>query len=98
MKKLFQKILNSGVDETRLDDYSLKFVEWLHDSFKESNTACKEPQVQLIDIQGSAMQFSVRFYVDNIQLEHWRRGNRIQNEVRREMVRRLRQAYIYTLG
>ncbi|MEH1968154.1 mechanosensitive ion channel family protein [Nostoc sp.] len=98
LNKLFQKISNPGVDETRLDDYSLKFVEWLHDSFKESNTAWKEPQVQLTDIQGSAMQFSVRFYVDNIQLEHWRRGNRVQNEVRREMVRRLRQAYIYTLG
>ncbi|MEH1932758.1 MAG: mechanosensitive ion channel family protein [Nostoc sp.] len=98
LNKLFQKISNPGVDETRLDDYSLKFVEWLHDSFKESNTAWKEPQVQLTDIQGSGMQFSVRFYVDNIQLEHWRRGNRIQNEVRREMVRRLRLAYIYTLG
>ncbi|MEH2023322.1 mechanosensitive ion channel family protein [Nostoc sp.] len=98
LNKLFQKIANPGVDESRLDDYSLKFVEWLHDSFKESNTAWKEPQVQLTDIQGSGMQFSVRFYVDNIQLEHWRRGNRVQNEVRREMVRRLRQAYIYTLG
>ncbi|RCJ26682.1 mechanosensitive ion channel protein [Nostoc sp. ATCC 43529] len=98
LNKIFQKISNPGVDETRLDDYSLKFVEWLHDSFKESNTAWKEPQVQLTDIQGAAMQFSVRFYVDNIQLEHWRRGNRVQNEVRREMVRRLRQAYIYTLG
>ncbi|MEH1821831.1 MAG: mechanosensitive ion channel family protein [Nostoc sp.] len=98
LNKLFQKLSNPGVDETRLDDYSLKLVEWLHDSFKESNTAWKEPQVQLTDIQGAAMQFSVRFYVDNIQLEHWRRGNRVQNEVRREMVRRLRQAYIYTLG
>ncbi|MEH2054862.1 MAG: mechanosensitive ion channel family protein [Nostoc sp.] len=98
LNKLFQKISNPGVDETRLDDYSLKFVEWLHDSFKESNAAWKEPQVQLTDIQGSSMQFSVRFYVDNIQLEHWRRGNRVQNEIRREMVRRLRQAYIYTLG
>jgi MscS family membrane protein len=98
LNKIFQKISNPGVDETRLDDYSVKFVEWLHDNFKESNTAWKEPQVQLTDIQGAAMQFSVRFYVDNIQLEHWRRGNRVQNEVRREMVRRLRQAYIYTLG
>lgn len=98
LNKLFQRISNPGVDETRLDDYSLKLVEWLHDSFKESNIAWKEPQVQLTDIQGSGMQFSVRFYVDNIQLEHWRRGDRVQNEVRREMVRRLRQAYIYTLG
>lgn len=98
LNKLFQKISSPGVDETRLDDYSLKVVEWLNDSFKESNVAWKEPQVQLTDIQGSGMQFSVRFYVDNIQLEHWRRGDRVQNEVRREMVRRLRQAYIYTLG
>ncbi|MEH1882961.1 mechanosensitive ion channel family protein [Nostoc sp.] len=98
LNKLFQKVSNPGVDETRLDDYSLKVVEWLNDSFKESNVAWKEPQVQLTDIQGSGMQFSVRFYVDNIQLEHWRRGDRVQNEVRREMVRRLRQAYIYTLG
>ncbi|MHC5596073.1 MAG: mechanosensitive ion channel family protein [Nostoc sp.] len=98
LNKLFQKISKPGVDEIRLDDYSLKFVEWLHESFKESNAAWKEPQVQLTDIEGSSMQFSVRFYVDNIQLEHWRRGNRVQNEVRREMVRRLRQAYIYTLG
>lgn len=98
LNKLFQKISNPGINESRLDDYSLKLVEWLHDSFKESNIAWKEPQVQITDIQGSCMQFSVRFYVDNIQLEHWRRGDRVQNEIRREMVRRLRQAYIYTLG
>ncbi|MBH8565868.1 mechanosensitive ion channel family protein [Nostoc sp. CENA67] len=96
MNRLYQIISNPGVDETRLDDYAMKFVQWLHDSFKESNTAWKQPQVQLTDIHGSGMQFSVRFYIDNLQLEHWRRGNRVQNEVRREMIRRLRQAYVYT--
>jgi MscS family membrane protein len=95
MNKLFQKISNPGVDETRLDDYAVKLLDWLNDSFKESNILWKEPQIQLTDLGGS-MQFSVRFYIDNLQLEHWRRGNRVENEVLREMVRRLRQAYIYT--
>ncbi len=95
MNKLFQKISNPGGDETRLDDYAKKFVQWLHENFKESKTLWKEPQIRMTDIKGSGMEFAIRFYVDNIQLEHWWRGNRVQNEVRREMVRRLRQAYIY---
>jgi MscS family membrane protein len=96
MNKLFQKISTPGADETRLDDFAIKLVEWLHESFKDSNSVWKDPQIQLTDIQGSTVEFSVRFYVDNIQLEHWWRGNRVQNEVRREIVRRLRQAYIYS--
>jgi MscS family membrane protein len=96
LNKLFQTISNPGVNETRLDDYAVKFIDWLETNFKESTTAWKEPQIQLTDIQGSGMQFSVRFYIDNIQLEHWRRGERVKNEVRREMIRRLRQAHIYT--
>jgi MscS family membrane protein len=96
LNKLFQIISNPGVNETRLDDYAGKFLDWIESNFKESSTAWKEPQIQITDIQGSAMQFSVRFYIDNIQLEHWRRGERVKNEVRREMIRRLRLAHIYT--
>jgi MscS family membrane protein len=96
LNKLFQKISSPGVDETRLDDYAVKLLDWLETNFKESSTAWKEPQIQITDIQGSSIQFSVRFYIDNIQLEHWRRGERVKNEVRREMIRRLRLAHIYT--
>jgi len=96
LNKLFQTISNPGVNETRLDDYAVKFLDWIETNFKESSTAWKEPQIQITDIQGSCMQFSVRFYIDNIQLEHWRRGERVKNEVRREMIRRLRLAHIYT--
>jgi MscS family membrane protein len=96
LSKLFQIISNPGVNETRLDDYAVKFLDWIETNFKESSTAWKEPQIQITDIQGSSMQFSVRFYIDNIQLEHWRRGERVKNEVRREMIRRLRLAHIYT--
>lgn len=95
LSKLYQKMSNPQGDETRLDDYAIKFVEWMHDNFKESKNVWKEPKVRLMDIKGSGMDFTVKFYVDNIRLEHWERGYRVNNEVRREMIRRLRQAYIY---
>ncbi|HBB33941.1 MAG TPA: mechanosensitive ion channel family protein [Cyanobacteria bacterium UBA8803] len=97
MNKLFLKISNPGGDETRLDDYAQQFVKWVHEYFKESKTLWKEPKIRLMDIKGSGMEFTVKFYVDNIKLEHWERGYRVTNEVRREMVRRLRQAYIYNV-
>lgn len=95
--RLHQKLMLSSRDETRLDDYTYNFLTWLRDNFKESQTMWKEPQVRMTDIQGNSMQFTIRFYVDNIKLEHWFRGNRVTNEVRREIVRRLRQAYILHL-
>jgi MscS family membrane protein len=36
----------------------------------------------------------VKFYIDDIALEHGQRGNRIQSEIRREMMWHLRQAYL----
>ncbi len=96
MNRLYQKIVNPGGDETRLDNYATELIEWMHENFKESQTLWKEPKVRLNDIKGSGMEFTVKFYVDNIKLEHWERGYRVSNEVRREMIRRLRQAYIYS--
>ena len=96
LNKMFQTISNPGIDEMRLDEYATRVIEWLETNFKESSNAWKEPQIEITDIQGSALQFSARFYIDNIQLEHWRRGERVKNEVRREMIRRLRLAHIYT--
>jgi MscS family membrane protein len=95
MNKLYQKIANPGGEETRLDDYAKDFVTWLHEYFKESKITWKEPKIRLTNITGGGMEFTVRFYVDNIKLEHWERGYRINNEIRREMIRRLRLAYIY---
>ncbi|MEW6497753.1 MAG: hypothetical protein AB1589_35410 [Cyanobacteriota bacterium] len=96
LNKLYQKIFNLGGDEARLDNYATELVEWMHENFKESQTLWKEPKVRLNEIKGSTMEFTVKFYVDNIKLEHWERGYRVSNEVRREMIRRLRQAYIYS--
>ncbi|MGL5061613.1 MAG: mechanosensitive ion channel family protein, partial [Microcoleus sp.] len=95
LTKLSNKISQPGGDETRLDDYGTSFLEWLRDNFKQSQTTWKEPQIRMTDIKINGIEFAVRFYVDNIKLEHWWRGNRVSNQLRREIVRRLRQAYIY---
>lgn len=42
-----------------------------------------------------ATEFTIKFYVDDIKLEHGERGYRVNSEVRREIVRQLRQAYLY---
>jgi MscS family membrane protein len=38
--------------------------------------------------------FTVKFYVDDITLEHFQRGNRVESEVNRELAWQLRKAYL----
>jgi len=96
MNKLLQKIAKPGGDETRLDDYSQSVIRWLQENFKESQSLWKEPKIRLESVTGSGMEFAIKFYVDHIKLERWDRGYRVSNEVRREVVRRLKEADIYS--
>lgn len=96
MNKLLQKIAKPGGDETRLDDYTQSVIRWLRENFKESQSLWKEPKVRLEDVTSSGMEFAIKFYVDHIKLERWDRGYRVSNEVRREIVRRLKEAEIYS--
>ncbi len=96
MNKLLEKVAKPGGDETRLDDYSKSVLRWLRENFKESQSLWKEPKIRLEDVKGSAMKFAIKFYVDHIKLERWDRGYRVSNEVRREVVRRLKEADIYS--
>ncbi|NEP11126.1 MAG: mechanosensitive ion channel [Symploca sp. SIO2C1] len=96
MNKLLEKVAKPGGDETRLDDYSKSVLRWLRENFKESQSLWKEPKIRLEDVKGSAMEFAIKFYVDHIKLERWDRGYRVSNEVRREVVRRLKEADIYS--
>ena len=96
MNKLLQKIAKPGGDETRLDDYTQSMIRWLRENFKESQPLWKEPKVRLEDVTNSGMEFAIKFYVDHIKLERWDRGYRVSNEVRRDIVRRLKEAEIYS--
>jgi len=93
--RLSQKIARPGGYETLLDEYALNLVRWLQEEFKSSSTRWKEPSIRLSNLGSDSMQFTIKFYVDHIKLEHWERGERVANEVRREMVRRLTEVGVY---
>jgi MscS family membrane protein len=42
----------------------------------------------------SERTYSVRFYVDDITLEYYQRGHRVQSEVSQELTWQLRRAYL----
>lgn len=88
LNSFYTTILNPEGQETRLDDYLDEIEFWLKDSFKSSRNEWQEPKVWFDD------QYTVKFYIDDIALEHGQRGNRIQSEIRREMIWHLRQAYL----
>ncbi|MEA5594489.1 mechanosensitive ion channel family protein [Rivularia sp. UHCC 0363] len=92
--RLAQRIAKPGGYETLLDEYALNLVQWLQEEFK-SSSRWKEPAIRLSSLGSDSMQFTVKFYVDHIKLEHWERSERVANEVRREMVRRLTEAGVY---
>ena len=84
----YEVVLNPEGQETRLDDYLEEIEFWLQDSFKSSRNEWQEPKVWFDE------KYTVKFYIDDIALEHGQRGNRIQSEIRREMMWHLRQAYL----
>ncbi|MBZ8182367.1 mechanosensitive ion channel family protein [Oscillatoria salina] len=89
MNKLFKIMTEPSGQETRLDDYVENMRLWLSESFKSSRNEWQDPKVW------ADKDSVVKFYVDDIKLEHCERGNRIKSEVRREMIWHLRQAYLY---
>ena len=99
MNKLYQKIFYPSVDETRLDDYTHELVKWMGEKFKNTNTLWQAPKSWTDTIQAedtvASMEYIVKFYIDNIKLEQCQRGNRIKSEVQGELIRQLRQVYIY---
>ncbi len=96
--KLSQKIDNPTTYETRLDDNIITLVQWLRVEFKASTDFWREPTIRLGNFDSDFNKFTIKFYIDNIKLENCQRGNRVANEVRREMVRRLMEAKIYQQG
>jgi MscS family membrane protein len=103
MNKLYQKILYSSKDERRLDDYVGDFVKWLDEQFKSTQTLWQAPKVWSgslkTETHGGGMlatvEFIVKYYVDNIKLEQCQRGNRVRSELQSEIMRQLKQAYLY---
>lgn len=80
LSNFYEIVSNPEGQETRLDDYLEEIEFWLQDSFKSSRNEWQEPKVWFDE------QYVVKFYIDDIALEHGQRGDRIQSEVRREII------------
>jgi len=95
--RLFVTVNNLSVDDTRLDDSFKNMITWLQERFKRSRTEWQDPKIWVQSV-GSATdpqkEFLVKYFVDEIKLEHCERGKRVKNELYREMMWHLRNAYL----
>ncbi|MEB3341773.1 mechanosensitive ion channel family protein [Okeania sp.] len=101
MNKLLQQIVNAnrGVSETKLDDYTEELWTWIEERF-QTYDLWQSPKIWMQNVSGvdfgtTNINLAVKFFVDNVKLEQCQRGNRIRSEVHGEIIRRLRQAYLY---
>lgn len=96
LNKLFRKLNDPTGEETRLDDAIETLRAWLREDFKSSRNEWQDPRVWVNEISLGGRNLEVKFFVDDIKLEHCLRGNRIQSEINRDLNWQLRQAYLYT--
>lgn len=95
--RIFRKVNHLSIDDTRLDDSLKMMVTWLQERFKRSRTEWQDPKIWLKSVGSAAdpqKEFLVKYFVDDIKLEHCERGKRVSNELYREMMWHLRNAYL----
>ena len=90
LASLYDVIHNPTGQETRIDDMVQSLDVWLDESFKRTKVMWQEPQVWLTAFNQTFIGFNVRYYVDNIRLEHWRRPWRVESELTKDVMRRFK--------
>ena len=100
VNKLFKKVSSMAIDETRLDDVVSSVFSWMQESFKTTRNEWQDPRIWITANKPDFMtgglnkNFTVKFYVDDITLEHFQRGYRVEGELNQELQWQLRQAYL----
>ncbi len=94
MERLYRNVIHPTGHERRLDYESQNIAYWIRSNFKESRVLWKDPDIRLVNFGASSLDFEVGFYVDNMKLEHYRRADRIKDELRREIKTRFDEAGI----
>lgn len=92
LTELHARFANPAGHEQRLDDRLLDLVAWLRLHFKEVEVAWKAPDINFLGPDDRGMRFAVELFIDDIELEHFERQERVRRELTMEMVRRLRAA------
>lgn len=94
--KLYQKILNPQLEETRLDDYVLELNEWFKSRFKERQK-WQDPQILITALNHDEgflyYQFKINFFVDDIKLEYGKRGDRISSQINQEILKTIKPSF-----
>jgi len=76
--------------EQRLDDAVLRLAGWIGRDFKQPMPAWKGSGASFKGFDDGGLVFTMFYFVDNIELEHFWRQVRVEGELRREVTRRLR--------
>lgn len=92
--ELQNRINDPDTLEQRLDSEVVGLARWLVSDFKQPVPPWKCSGASFKGFQDGALVFSLWFFVDNIELEHFFRQARVEGELRREVARRLRQEKI----
>ena len=94
--RLYQKIINPQLEETRLDDYVLDLSDWLKSRFKERKK-WQDPQIWVTALNHDEgylyYQFQINFFVDDIKLEYGKRGDRISSQIYQEILRIIKPSW-----
>jgi MscS family membrane protein len=93
LRQKFADPRGSGVEQ-RLDNLVRDLMDWLRKNFKEPTAKWKSPDVNFNGPDAAGLSFTLEFFIDDIELEHFERQERVQRELRREIVARLRAANI----
>jgi len=97
--KLFQALSNTDADDTRVDDAVSNLYLWIQESFKTSRNEWQKPRIWTTDVtlgRGQLLEkeFAIRFYVDDITLERFQRGYRVESEINQEISWHLRRVFL----
>jgi MscS family membrane protein len=95
---LWRKLEKPDTLEQRLDDAVLKLQAWLEREFKQRVAPWKCSGAGFKGYGEVGPIFSLFFLVDDIELEHFTRQVRVENQVRAEAARRLKEAGIGFAG
>lgn len=91
---LREKFDNPRGVEQRLDDLLTELASWLRRNFKEDDTDWKSPDVNFEGPNDKGYVFTLEFFIDDIELEHFERQERVRREIMHEVVRRFTEAGI----
>ena len=84
----FVRALKDG-EERRLDDLARNLRDYVYTGLKETTPEWKYPQVNFTSFE-AGFTFTLEAFVDDVRREHYERHERVETELRRDIVAQLR--------